>query len=631
MNMIYFGAALVFILAGHSLRCSRWKNMLLVYEEVPPSRLLSSMSLGYFTDMLLPFHAGDLVRAVVCGKKLKNKTSFALATIIIDRLLDVHIVTLIYLIFYLTGHGFLMPSAIIYIILTVVLTLLIFWSVTFNRPLKKSVLACSSVFNKDIQLWIMSFFWAFRCTVKGIINKENKLKLMFKTLAMWLCYLSSYFFLAKVLRDDTLAHCFDRFFSLKRSNSILFLLPNMKLSDKTDLLYIAFNLVTAFFLVGLSFSLSKLHKRNEDRLKAELIVPYSSDNNRLDFLTIYFSDIRERENIRLFLNLNRGVNIIRNCSAGSNATTLLCIKDGRMIFRKYALGKDATKLNEQVKWLKDNSYRISVTDILGMEYDEKICCYDMPYLNDSVSFFDYIHSSTSEASWEILKKVLDDLECMYSSSSAGKADPALIKEYVSVKVLGNLRKITEAGKLKSILSYDEIIINGKKYKNLNCFTDMLMSEKFWTDAFRNDYYSTIHGDLTIENIICNRNYPKGYYLIDPNDGNIHNSPNLDYAKLLQSLHGGYEFLMKTHNINVSGNELSFNMIRSSSYDKLYKYMREYMISSFPPERVRSIFLHEIIHWFRLMPYKINNDSERVLLFYAGMIVVINDILNEDQK
>ena len=628
MNIIFFGAALVLILAGHSLRCSRWKNMLSVYEEVPSSRLFSSMGLGYFVDLLLPFHAGDLVRAAVCGKKLKNKTSFALATIIIDRLLDVHIVTLIYLLFFAAGEQFMKTSVISYVILTLGLTLLIIWSGTFSRPLKKIVLSVSSVFNKDIQLWIMSFFWAFRCTADGIIHKNNKLKLLLKTLAMWLCYLSSYYFLATVLSDETLAHCFDRFFSLTRGNSLLFLILDSGMS-KTVCFYVIFNFVTAIFLMIISFIAGKFGKKDE--LKTELIVPYSSENNRLDFLTIYFSEIKERENIRLFLEINRGVTIVQNCSAGSNATTLLCIKDGKMMFRKYTLGKDAAKLNEQITWLKDNSKRLSVTDILDMDYNGKICWYDMPYLTDSVSFFDYIHSSTADASWNILKCVLEDLERCYSSEKEQKADADTIKKYIESKVIGNLKKITEAGKLKSILAYDEIIINGKPFKNLGCFMDKLMSEEFWTDAFCNDNYCTIHGDLTIENIICNRNYPEGYYLIDPNGGNIHNSPNLDYAKLLQSLHGGYEFLMKTFKVNVSDNEISFNMIRSASYDSLYNNMREHMLSVFSPERVRSIYLHEIIHWFRLMPYKINNDTDRAPLFYAGMIMVINDIFKENTQ
>lgn len=53
-----------------------------------------------------------------------------------------------------------------------------------------------------------------------------------------------------------------------------------------------------------------------------------------------------------------------------------------------------------------------------------------------------------------------------------------------------------------------------------------------------DPVADIHGDLTVENIICRtdvENPDKAWYIIDPNTGNLHDSPYLDYGKLLQSL------------------------------------------------------------------------------------------------
>ena len=41
--------------------------------------------------------------------------------------------------------------------------------------------------------------------------------------------------------------------------------------------------------------------------------------------------------------------------------------------------------------------------------------------------------------------------------------------------------------------------------------------------------------------------------------------------------------------------------------------------------MKSIFYHEIIHWLRLMPYKIEKNGERSAMFYAGMIMVMDDI------
>ena len=162
-----------------------------------------------------------------------------------------------------------------------------------------------------------------------------------------------------------------------------------------------------------------------------------------------------------------------------------------------------------------------------------------------------------------------------------------------------------------------------------------LSEEHLYDIFKNDTYSEIHGDLTIENIICTRNADgdDDFYIIDPNTGNVHDSSNLDYGKLLQSIHGGYEFLMATKNVSIEKNHINFVFTKSESYTYLYSMLDEYMREHFTQERVKSIYYHEIIHWLRLMPYKIEKNGKRVLLFYAGMLMVMNDVINnfEEEK
>ena len=631
MNPVLLATAVIMIFGGHILRGFRWKSLLGVYEKAPSDLLFRSMGLGYLTDLFIPFHAGDLVRALTCGRKLKNRTSFALASIIVDRLLDVHIVAAIYLALWLFKEPSLAASALAYIGLALMLTIIIGWSVTFSKPLKKCVLLVSSLFNKDIQLWIMTFFWGFRCTVDGILHKAGKVKLLLTTVLMWAFYMSAYYFLGKAVSGQSLALSFNWFFSLNNHSSMFSLLMNRTFPDYDTSCYIVFNLITSVVLILFSLIMWLVNRKKTDDSDAELILPYSSESISMNLLTIYFSNIKDRSYIQSFLDINHGISIIRNCSSGSNATTLLCMKDGRMIFRKYALGGESEKLNEQIEWIMDNKDRLSLTEILDKDYDGQVCWYDMPYLAESIGLFDYIHSSPVDNSWEIICAILEDLEKSYKNEAEVAADNDTIREYVSAKVFENIKRINEFGKLKSLMTYDTVIINGKEYKNLPCFMDRFMSCDFWIDAFKDDHYSNIHGDLTIENIICNRSCPRGYYLIDPNGGNIHNSPNLDYAKLFQSLHGGYEFLMRTNAVKVNGNEITFNMTRSSSYDVLYNKLTEHIKEMFTPERVRSIYLHEIIHWFRLIPYKINNDSERSILFYAGLIITINDILGDQDN
>lgn len=626
MNTLLFAASAVIITLGHFLRTKRWKSFISVYEDVDDSNLIRSMSFGYFTDLLIPFHAGDLVRATYMGKRLKNKTAFAFSTIIIDRLLDVFIVALLYLGFFLFKSRDCLGDLIIYTAGVVILTSLLIWSMSFRRSLKRAVLSVSSVFNENIQLWILCFVWSCISTVKNIMHKISKPILLLQTTGMWICYMLSYYLFSAASDSMDILDVFNAMFSASSATTAAYDLKSALITDSNFPYFFLFELITCLvlFITSVIPALrNKGHKRS-----AELIIPYTNANSRLDFLKIYFSDVRERSYINAFLNINKNVTILRNCSAGSNATTLMCIKNDDMIFRKYAFGNDGDKLYDQVRWLRENKDRINVTEITDVEKQEKFCWYDMPYRSSSVGFFDYIHSAPEDNSWHILHSVINDLERNYSSHQYANADSETIGKYLDSKVFKNLKAITSALCLHHLMSYDNIVINGRSYRNLPQFIDRLSDKQFWTNIFLGDYYSDIHGDLTIENIICDSETTGGYYLIDPNGGNIHNSPNLDYAKLLQSLHGGYEFLMHTPKVSISGNHISFHMTRSTAYDTLYRHFREYLYSSFSKERVRSIYFHEIIHWFRLMPYKINNDTERAPMFYAGMIMIINDIFEE---
>ena len=183
--------------------------------------------------------------------------------------------------------------------------------------------------------------------------------------------------------------------------------------------------------------------------------------------------------------------------------------------------------------------------------------------------------------------------------------------------------------LYSAIFYENIIINGRSYRNFSHYFKFLSKEHLY-EVFKTDAYSAIHGDLTIENIICKRNTDgqDNWYIIDPNTGNIHDSSNLDYAKLLQSIHGGYEFLMAIKNVEIEKNCINFTFTKSEAYTYLFYSLDTYLNNQFSYKRVRSIYYHEIVHWLRLMPYKMDKNGNRVLLFYAGMLMVMNDVIEK---
>ena len=103
------------------------------------------------------------------------------------------------------------------------------------------------------------------------------------------------------------------------------------------------------------------------------------------------------------------------------------------------------------------------------------------------------------------------------------------------------------------------------------------------------------------------------------------------TKLLQSIHGGYEFLMNTKTVSYTDDKIDFLFTKSSKYYELFDKYVDYLEKKFGKEGLKSIFYHEIIHWLRLMPYKIEKNGERSLLFYAGLIMVMSDVEKRFEK
>ena len=442
---------------------------------------------------------------------------------------------------------------------------------------------------------------------------------------MWLLYLTSYGMFAlsmnKVGNKTNLVEIFTSLFS---KNSLDVSTTTLSLNNNLMIVYL---LTPLIILIILSLTIKDNKAKKEVNTKYLELLPQANAQDKLIFLEGYFS-AKSREYFKNYIMLNRDISIIQDYSAGSNATTMLCTSNEKTFFRKYSFGKDSEKLYEQVKWLQKHQKNIPLTKVENVKKGTGYCSYDMPYIKEAISCFNYVHSMPINKGWEVIKKTLETIKNNLHTINTQKPQINIINEYIESKVIQNIKKIENGQYIKPLLKYDYLIINGKKYHNLEYFKKYLTKE-YLTNLFINDEYSEIHGDFTIENIICLNNKEKeNIYLIDPNTGNHHNSPNLDYAKLLQSLHGGYEFLMNTKSVEIEFDNINYLFTKSSIYDSLYKEYHNYLVKNFEPSKVKSIYFHEIIHWLRLLPYKIEKNGKRSVLFYAGLIIILNDIIEK---
>lgn len=630
MEILYFIGAILAICIAHLIRIVRWELFIKIYEKPNHRNLIQSLSVGYLLNYVLPFKMGDVVRAWMSGKKMQNGKALGLSTVIVDRYFDIVAVGIIFIFlsFARISEDTTLKTSIFYVAASIILLVILLIIYIFRGLIKKSIRAFARLFNDSLETSILRFAWALIWNFKDIFLKINKTKMIITTVGMWIFYLISYYFIAAFLTACGVGTKWSDIFM------ILFASNGIKESMGTTLFngYISFYLgyMIAYMLVPLLLMLmfSLLFKNNptEEEKKHLNLLPHLDSHEKLAFLESYFGN-KNKTYISNYLKINQGISIIRDYSAGSNATTMLCMDGEKTFFRKYAFGQDGEKLYQQILWIEENKNRLVLPTIFMQEKTDIYCYYDMPYSSNTVGLFEYVHTMPIEQGWNLIKRALESLEKSIYTINVRKADTETIHNYIELKVNKNIKTIKNSKRIKPLLQYKTIFINGVEYKNFT-FYKKYLSEPYLQKVFKKDSYAVIHGDLTIENIICTRDEygNDNFYIIDPNTGNVHDSPNLDYGKLLQSIHGGYEFLMSTREVKVTENHIDFLFTKSATYTKLHELLKDYMQETFGYERTRSIYFHEIIHWLRLMPYKIEKDRQRALLFYAGMLIVMNDVI-----
>ena len=633
MNILFFLLSVVLVTAGHVCKARRWARLIGVYERPRSWVLLRAMGLGYELSFLLPFKLGDLFRAFYAGRRMKSGIGLSLATVIVDRFLDVVAVALIFAVLYLAGvsRALIQDSARFYILAALVLLAGLALLRALSTPIKRFTVGVCSIFNDSIRLRGERFAWVLINAFRDLWRTDLK-RILLDSLLIWAGYLSSYVCFGLYMRSIS-----DRY-GLVEVIVTLFSRANLNLSSlraaaagagelRGQLMFYVFLLLPPLLLILLSLlPAARAEAEDEDKAQYQKILPQSSEQDQLRFLNDYFS-ARSPEMLKKFIAMNRNVSIIADYSAGSDASTLLCMEDGELFYRKFVFGTGRDKLSRQLAWLRGHEGDLPLCRILRSEETENSCCYDMEYRSEAVGMFQFAHSHPLPEVQALLLKILDAVERGLYAASDRPADPEDLARYLRVKVRDNLELLEDSRELHELMRYDTLIINHREYRNLPAMRTMF-DEDHLREIFAGDRCADIHGDLTVENIICTEKAGEAdFYIIDPNVGNLHDSKYLDYGKLLQSLHGGYEFLMKTSAVTVSKNRIDFVYARSAVYDALHETLRGYLKERFGEEGTRSVYCHELIHWLRLLPYKIRKDSRLAPIFYAGFVMVANDVYN----
>lgn len=226
--------------------------------------------------------------------------------------------------------------------------------------------------------------------------------------------------------------------------------------------------------------------------------------------------------------------------------------------------------------------------------------------------------SKAKVDWKrILKRLLEIHEMLASffcdSSALGE-----IKSFHLQKSQQRLEELKKLPMLDSVLKCKEIIINGEAFKNID-FGKILedLECKLCHVSF-----SIVHGDYCFSNILYDVNSdcvklidPRGY-LLDKKKPTPFGDPNYDFAKLMHSVHGLYDYIVagKYSLIELDTNRFSFKIDRNVPLD-LLNILRD----ASPYLQVYAYrCLLEVLLFLTMIPLHWE-DSQRQLAFYLRAV------------
>ena len=621
-----YGLASLLLLLAHVFRAARWALLFPAQEINRRFDLLLGLAIGYAINAVVPWRLGELARIGFVADRASARIAYVAATVVAERLTDLLVVALIaaYLLVNQNSSTRLLP--VVLVILAATLVLLAFLVQKSSR-VRWLIWQAASVFNKQIRFGLIDFFWSF----SEIITKGAVLKQRFwvTTAMMWLIYLFSYATFASASR----ANFQDIIFSMLGSP----LHPGfeqLKTNADTDaLMLLGFSIfpVLGVLIYGgmkqLPAVLRVLNARRRYGWYASrsslssVRTHYKGESEYEYFLVSLFSGKNTAATSFGLEAIDDGM-VHKLFPGGSDAITAMVEVDQNLFIRKFAAGAAGDKLKAQHDWLGAyHSENFPLVSIVSEREKPKCYYYDMPLVVPTNDFYDYIHTQPIEGSRQIFSQVLECITRFHEQHAGKVADEMLVRQYLREKAVKNAVLVRDFAKTVLGSCYT---INGRPFdfRQWDCLFDL----DWLSRQVVNRLTTVVHGDLTIENIIVSPQREPGWYIIDPNPDNIFNTRLIDWAKLMQSVHLGYEGLNRNSSCMLANNSLQLAFTKSLAYTELHIHLEKLARQQHGDDGLREVYFHELVNYLRLTPYKIRHDPKKGMCFFGCTSILLSRYL-----
>jgi glycosyltransferase 2 family protein len=194
-NYIFLVPAIGITFFSHWLRAIRWRYLLEPIKRVGTFSLFSALIVGYMSNVFLPAHLGEFVRAYILSKKRDLSMSTTFATIVVERVIDIFslLVLMVFTIFVYPFPGWVTKSGYIMFAITLGLFLFMILLKRFRDPTLKAVRLLARPLP---QRWEQNLEGALTKFVDGVVplrRWHDYLTVSFLSVVIWACYGASFY------------------------------------------------------------------------------------------------------------------------------------------------------------------------------------------------------------------------------------------------------------------------------------------------------------------------------------------------------------------------------------------------------------------------------------------------------
>ncbi len=637
--------AVILQISALFLRAHKWQLLTRTLRDGTVGDHFKTLSVGCVINVLFPLRLGEFARAHLLGRRLLISRSAVFCTIMFERALDGLFLSIFFFVLGI-GSQALTTTAAVTFFLSCAVAGILFMLYTENRAGIRLVAAISRVFNEAIQQKIQLTAWSAIHGTRLFLNGMPTVQYLLESGIMWACYLGSMglslYAIEGAFSAATLRVSLASLFAVGvpagpgALGSYHYILVEA-LSDVVT--SIGRYAVTSWIVATVPVLLIGIYclLRSKDlqagifpkkKTSAPALAIYRSEQSSPDFLNFlktYFGGLELSQLVGHY-EIDGEVRFVRMLRGGSDALTILVwTKQGHRV-RKISLLPFAEKLRYQFEWLRERKRHEEFPTVLDLKEDEGSIFMDMTFYPDYEPFYDFIHNNELERSKEILGRVVDFVAEDIHVDSEPTESRETLEHYLKVKVMEKVNDcLIYDPSLDKLFAYPTLVINGIECENFPRIIKTITDDDAVMRSLSTYDRTEIHGDLTVDNILVSKDKFK---ILDPNGENIVSDPLVEFSKLYQSLHSGYENLIRLERVEIEGNSIRFNEEVSSRYGELFRHLEGLLAGRFDDSRVKIIKFHEAVHFARMLPYRQRINQKTFPIFYAVMVRLFGEFAKE---